>query len=144
MSITYSGESHSNGTTNGAPYPPLHSEADFGPQSPYKPTPKWRDREPRFVHSLKWLDAEGIEHLHVVRSDDLDDVLKEVRTVKAFIAASRSAAPEPAPNGSTVSADVCLEHHAKCTRKGDVWLHKAGEVDGKAIWCRRKIDGGAA
>jgi hypothetical protein len=44
------------------------------------------------VHSLKWHDHDGIEHLHVVRSDDLDDVLRQVRTVKAFISASKARA----------------------------------------------------
>jgi hypothetical protein len=48
-----------------------------------------RFAEPRFVHSLKWFDTDGIEHMHVVRSDDLDDVLRQVRTVKTFIAASK-------------------------------------------------------
>jgi hypothetical protein len=48
------------------------------------------------VHSLKWCDHDGIEHLHVVRSDDLDDVLRQVRTVKAFIAAAKARDEKPA------------------------------------------------
>jgi hypothetical protein len=65
------------------------STSDDAAHAPKPELPGWTNAEPRFVHSLKWFDQDGIEHMHVVRSDDLDDVLRQVRTVKAFIAASK-------------------------------------------------------
>jgi hypothetical protein len=53
------------------------------------PRPSWRDREPAIVHSIKWV-ADKHEHLHIVRGDDLDEVLLHLRTVKAVIAAARA------------------------------------------------------
>jgi hypothetical protein len=62
------------------------------------------------VHSLKWHDHNGIEHLHVVRSDDLDDVLRQVRTVKAFIAAAKARDEKPANcRGAATVAEPELE-----------------------------------
>ena len=56
------------------------------------------------IFPLKWHDHDGIEHLHVVRSDDLDEVLREIGMVKAFIKAARArdgkpvaTEPEPTP-----------------------------------------------
>jgi hypothetical protein len=46
------------------------------------PRPTWRDHEPAVVHSLKWHDSDGIEHLYVVRADDLDEALRHVLKVK--------------------------------------------------------------
>ena len=48
------------------------------------------------MHSLKWFDTDGVEHLHVVRSDDLDEVLREIGMVKAFIKAARARDEKPA------------------------------------------------
>lgn len=87
---------------NGRPYAPtVHNgqgahpdaaESDFADVGPAErtafsawkaapPQPSWRDREPRHVHSVKWVDSEGLEHLHVVRADDIDTVLKDVAVV---------------------------------------------------------------
>jgi hypothetical protein len=57
-------------------------------------TPNWRDREPAIVHSLKWRDSEGIEHLHVVRADTIDEALVHIRTVKVVIAAAKAKAQQ--------------------------------------------------
>jgi hypothetical protein len=106
--------------SDGAAYPACPS--DYKPAPAPKPSrPGWRNAEPRYVHSLKWFDTDGIEHLHVIRSDDLDDVLRQVRTVKAFIAASKARAqgvsraepeatePEPEAGEQTDSA-YCPTH----------------------------------
>jgi hypothetical protein len=106
----------------------------------HRMTTGWHAREPRFVHSLKWHDSEGVEHLHVVRSDDLDEVLREIRTVKQFIKAAKAHAAEQAvavtattaeDQQKTAAADKsaadtppkgwCEVHHTWMTRhtKGD-------------------------
>jgi hypothetical protein len=76
---------------------PVTASADEAPAD--MPQPSWRDREPAIVHSIKWRDHDGHEHLHIVRGDDLDEVLLHLRTVKAVIAAARSrdGAGDPAP-----------------------------------------------
>jgi hypothetical protein len=74
------------------------------------------------VHSLKWHDHDGIEHLHVVRSDDLDEVLREIGMVKAFIEAARARdekpvqhaymttqAPDPAPEPEPEQAETVYD-----------------------------------
>lgn len=59
------------------------------PESP--PTPHWRHHEPAYVHSLKWHDPEsGIEHMTVVRADDVDDLWRRVKTITAMVKASRT------------------------------------------------------
>jgi hypothetical protein len=44
--------------------------------------PSWRDREPAIVYSIKWVDADKHEHLHIGRGDTLDEVLLHLHTVK--------------------------------------------------------------
>ena len=51
---------------------PVTTPADEAPSD--MPRPSWRDREPAIVHSIKWKDSDGHEHLHIIRSDDLDEL----------------------------------------------------------------------
>ena len=120
------------------------------------PRPSWRDREPVIVHSVKWRDNDGHEHLHVVRGDDLDEVLLHLRTVKAVIAAARARDAQPvdeelpqcrevpsaqhrgadepdAPCASGESAPYCHEHDTRFFR--NVWKN------GRVSWSHRKADG---
>jgi hypothetical protein len=99
-----------NGQSVPAADEPTIGDTDTAP-APKAELPGWRSAEPRFVHSLKWFDQDGIEHLHVVRSDDLDDVLRQVRTVKAFIAASKARARDekPAPSPEPEQADSAYD-----------------------------------
>jgi hypothetical protein len=115
--------------------------------------PGWRDHEPLHVHSMKWVDADGIEHLHVLRSDDLDDVLKQMATVKQCIKAARAKAAEakaagaPTPPQAPAAAatpeppamEHCPRHPQELMRvhtKGDQQWKSHRLADGK--WCRGK------
>ena len=100
--------------------------------------PSWRDHEPPVVHSLKWCDAEGIEHLHVVRADTLDEALLHIRKAKACIDAARAKASEVNPR--KVEDDRpqswCAKHKTpmkqRCNTKGRWYSHQL--EDGS--WCR--------
>jgi hypothetical protein len=75
----------------------LPCPTDYEPAPTPKPElPGWRSAFPAHTHSLNWVDGDGISHSHTVRSDDIDEVLRQVRVVKAFIAAAK-VRPEQKP-----------------------------------------------
>jgi hypothetical protein len=86
---------HSRGDTDGnvADVPPVEPPVEV-PEVAHERQPTWRDREPAIVHSLKWRDSEGIEHLHVVHADTIDEALVHIRTVKVVIAAAKAKAKQ--------------------------------------------------
>jgi hypothetical protein len=102
-------------------------------------TPSWHDHEPAIVHSLKWRDAGGIEHLHVIRADTLDEALVHLKKLKLCIAAAKSKVSEPdLPPTTDSRPDWCPIHNVAMKQRGDesqgYWYsHK---IDGK--WCRGK------
>ena len=53
---------------------------------------------------------------------------------------ARQKAAEYTSAETHTDSGYCLEHAATCICKGDVLLHKVDERDGKAIWCRRKVE----
>jgi hypothetical protein len=130
---------------------PMTTPADEAPAD--MPPPSWRDREPAIVHSIKWRDNDHHEHLHIVRGDDLDEVLLHLRTVKAVIAAARARAGtgdsasgvEELPQGGQVpsvlqrdsdepeAVPYCHEHDTRFFR--NVWKN------GRVSWSHRKADG---
>ena len=141
-----------NNGTNGhstQPYPPCPSDyPEAKLLHDVKNVPLWRDQEPPHVHSLKWTDSDGIEHLHVVRGDTIDDVLVEVRTVKQFIRASReqdakrdsapvpqadtNETPETAEKPQAVYCDVHDVWAGMKTKNGQRWYsHKLED----GTWC---------
>jgi len=122
--------------------------------------PSWRDHEPAIVHSIKWVDTDKHEYLHIVRGDDIDEVLGHLKKVKVVIAAARArdgagdwtpvveelsqcrevpsvlhrGADEPnSPGASRESAPYCHEHDTQFFR--NVWKN------GRVSWSRRKADG---
>jgi len=106
------------------------------------PRPSWRDREPAIVHSIKWVDADKHEHLHIVRGDTLDEVLLHLRTAKAVIAAARTRDAHPVaeelPQGhelpmSDEQAPYCHEHDTRFFR--NTWKN------GRVSWSHRLADG---
>jgi hypothetical protein len=124
---------------------------DDVPCTPEPPAPQqtphvahgWRDHEPAIVHSLKWKDADGIEHLHVVRADDLDEALRHIMKVKLCIKAAQLKAQQKTsepdqPSTTDSRPDWCHVHDCAMKQRGDeskgYWYsHKT--TDG---WCRGK------
>jgi hypothetical protein len=101
----------------------------------------WRQQEPPFLHSVKWHDLEtGIEHLTVIRADDLDSLFVQVRTVTPMVRMAKQKAQD-APETQETLEGWCGFHNVQMTRSkdGNGFYHKAGEKQhGKAIWCRGK------
>ena len=101
----------------------------------------WRQQEPPFLHSVKWHDPEtGIEHLTVIRADDLDSLFIQVRTVTHMVKMARKKAQD-APEAQEMPEGWCGIHNVQMTRSkdGKGFYHKAGQKpDGKANWCRGK------
>ena len=130
---------------------PVTTPADEAPAD--MPRPSWRDREPAIVHSVKWRDSDHHEHLHIVRGDDLDEVLLHLKKVKAVIAAARArdGAGDSVPTSEELpqcrqvrsalhrgaddpeAAPYCHEHETRFFR--NVWKN------GRVSWSHRKADG---
>jgi hypothetical protein len=113
--------------------------SDIIPPAP-RHTPSWHNHEPAIVHSLKWHDADGIEHLHVIRADTLDEALVHVKKLKLCIAAAKSKVSEPDQPSTTDSRpDWCHIHNVAMKQRGDEfqgYWHSHKGADGK--WCRGK------
>jgi hypothetical protein len=117
---------------------------DVAPPKPYVAsdhTPSWRDHEPAIVHSLKWKDTDGIEHLHVVRADTLDEALLHIRKVKVVIAAAKAKTQqEPKENHaySDSRPDWCTIHNTQMTERSNAhgkWYSHALSAGG---FCKGK------
>jgi hypothetical protein len=83
-------------------------------------TPSWRDHEPAIVHSLKWRDADGLEHLHVIRADTIDEALVHIKKLKLCIAAAKTKAQAQAVDTKepgSVSPRRYAIHDAEMTRR---------------------------
>jgi hypothetical protein len=100
---------------------PLTPEPPAPQQTPQVAhVPSWRNHEPPIVHSLKWHDADSIEHLHVIRADTLDEALVHVKKLKLCIAAAKAKSPSPAVNTKapgSISPRRCEIHDAEMTRR---------------------------
>ena len=117
---------------------PVTTPADEAPAD--MPRPSWRDREPAIVHSVKWRDSDHHEHLHIVRGDDLDEVLLHLRTVKAVIATARAheGTVDAPATGDAIPA--CPDHHVpmrKSKYRGFYCTHKTAD----GVYCTRKVKG---
>jgi hypothetical protein len=88
----------------------------------------WRDQNPIYTHSLKWRDSDGTQHLHVIRSDDLDEVLRQVKAIKTVIAAARAHEAE-AHEQEPDRPDWCPIHRVqmpeRSNAKGKWYSHQA-------------------
>ncbi len=128
--------------TNGqAPSPTYRVESDYEVVQPKPATPGWKNPEPPFLHSVKWHDPEsGIEHLTVIRADDLDSLFVQVRTVTHMVKMARQKSQDApgereAPEGCVTFHNVQMTH----SKDGKGYYHKAGQKpDGKPLWCRGK------
>lgn len=50
----------------------------------------WQGHEPPFLHSLKWRDDWGIEHLTCIRASTSEELWREVKKVTALIKVAKS------------------------------------------------------
>jgi hypothetical protein len=117
---------------------PVTASADEAPAD--MPQPSWRDREPAIVHSIKWRDHNGHEHLHVVRGDSLDEVLLHLRTVKAVMAAARAREGTGEAPAASDTVPTCPDHHVPMRTskyKGFYCTHKTAE----GVYCKRQVKG---
>jgi hypothetical protein len=116
---------------------------------------------------VKWRDSDHHEHLHIVRGDDLDEVLLHLRTVKAVIAAARAragtgdpasgeeelppcrqvpsarhrGADEPdAPRATAVRQDDGRESAPYCHEHNTQFFRNVWK-NGRVSWSHRKADG---
>ena len=129
--------------------------ADTQPQPETTPAPEpwqqevaqrysWHSAEPNFVHSLKWMDPElQLEHMVVVRDDNLDALWVKIKTITQMVKASRAKQTVPTTGASSngqADPSYCPKHQTLMTSKNGRYFHKAGvTADGlKNIWCRGK------
>ena len=134
-------ENSRNGHDLQTAYSPCPSDYEATDWQSAKRTPGWSAREPKFVHSVKWVDSDGLEHLRVVRSDDLDELLREIRALKQSITASRAKAQEEEQNTAPHTQPQegwCPLHHVRMQHhtngKGSWWSHKLAD----GTWCKGK------
>ena len=126
---------HPNGQ---APSSPAYQvQSDYEAVQPRPATPGWQNHEPPFLHSVKWHDSDsGIEHLTVIRADDLDSLFVQVRTVTHMVKMARSKAQD-APDEQETPEGWCNIHNVQMKHnrndKGAWWSHKT-----PAGWCKGK------
>ena len=82
----------------------------------------------------------GIEHMTVIRANDLDSLFVQVRTVTHMVKMARQKSQDT-PGEREAPEGWCDIHNVQMTRgkDGKGFFHKAGQKsDGKALWCRGK------
>jgi hypothetical protein len=91
------------------------------------------------------VDSEGCEHLHVVRADDIDTVLKDVAVVKLCIehariraATKRQQAAQEAPHTAEPPAAEPEPQQGWCAAH-NVWMTR--HTKGESAWYSHKVDG---
>jgi len=117
---------------------PVSTPADKAPAA--LPRPSCRDREPAIVHSIKWRDHDGHEHLHIVRADALAEVLLHLRKVKSEIAAARAREGSGDAPATGDAVPTCPDHHVPMRTskyRGFYCTHKTAD----GVYCTRKVKG---
>jgi hypothetical protein len=83
-------------------------------------TPSWRDHELPIDHNLECCHADGIEHLHMIRADTLDEALVYIKKLKLCIAAAKAKSPSQAVDtkeAGSISPRRCAIHNTEMTRR---------------------------
>lgn len=109
----------------------------------HTPRPSWRDHEPAIVHSIKWVDADQHEHLHIVRGDTLDEVLGHLRRAKAVIAAAKACEGTEHTPAAGDSVPMCPDHQVPM-RKSKYGGYYCGRKTADGGYCKRKVKSDAA
>ena len=121
-----------NGSVNGT-HPAPDSTAWNAAQQP-----GWQAHEPPYLHSLKWRDEVlGIEHMTVLRADDLDDLWRRVRTVTQMIHVAKARTD---PEQHRHSQEPAAPPDGWCAKHGVQMKQRHGE-DGACWWSHKTADG---
>lgn len=117
----------------------------------------WQQQEPPYLHSLKY-HLDGIEHMTVIRANDIDSLWKEVRTCVQLIQAARAqaqlsegrvvssqSAPTTAPTDNRQLAPPVLQSpppmESWCAVHG-LWMRwNASNGKGPGWWSHKGPDG---
>lgn len=121
--------------TNGAAAPAPAPAAQGG----------WELHEPPYLHSMKYC-MDGIEHMTVIRANDIDSLWKQVKTVTQMIKAARAkaaeakAAAQEAGEAPAAEEPPALE---RCPLHGEILrVHRKGDQTWRShrladgTWCR--------
>lgn len=82
------------------------------------PAPKgemhgWRDQLAPLTDMFEWTDSDGHAHHLTIRADDLDSLLIQLRTVKAFISAAKARAQQKAVGNATTTEPQAAAEQAE-------------------------------
>jgi hypothetical protein len=130
----------------------INGQSEPAPVAAAQPElPGWRDQLAPLTDMFEWTDSDGHAHHLTIRADDLDELLIQLRTVKAYIRAAKARDEKPAdtqPKEEQRQAESacneptdptrlwCERHQTWLNRReknGAVWYsHKTAEG-----WCRR-------
>ena len=116
---------------------PVTASADEAPAD--TPRPSWRDHEPAIVHSIKWKDSDGHEHLHIVRGDDLDEVLLHLKKVKAVIAAARARTGVGDALAVGDAVPTCPDHRVPMRASKKYGGYYCTRKTPEGVYCTRKV-----
>jgi hypothetical protein len=103
------------------------------------PRPSWRDYEPPIVHRVKWWDSDHHEHLHIVRGDDLDEVLLHLKKVKAVIAAARARTGVGDALAAGDAVPTCPDHRVPMRSSKKYGGYYCTRKTPEGVYCTRKV-----
>jgi hypothetical protein len=102
---------------------------DVTPFTPSKSKPGWKEQHAAFTHHIQWVDAEGISHGLTLRSDSLQDLMRDLRLVKSMIKAAKQKHAELQPKAS--------EPQPQAQAEPDVQHCEIHNVDMPRRWSKR-------
>lgn len=145
-----------NGSNGHVTYPYIECASDYEPRPEVidvvarEPQPGWHDQNPNFVHSLTWTDADGVGHMLVLRSDDLQSLFADIKMVKGLIKRSKEKATTANPEASQAQEEPdtqrCAIHDVDMPRRwskrtsGHYFGHKCSD----GSFCYGKAKNGKA
>jgi hypothetical protein len=113
----------------------IYSNGVHTPAVSLPPKSDWGQQWPQFTHNVGWLDTDGKQHSLTIRTDDLDELLATLTTVKNVIRASKAKAAAssqvPAPD-----SDV-----PPCPVHGTPMIRKQSKRTGGIYFSHKMADG---
>ena len=126
-----------NGVNPKVAYLPCSSDHEERPAidiTPTAPTPQWRNEFPQFTHNLSWQDSDGISHSMTLRSDSLQDLMADLKLLKAMIrqaneqhSSANPSQPETQPEHVSCKIHgVQMERRVSKRTQGHYFSHRIG------------------